>query len=75
MCAKNIGTSRTALFSWIKKAKDNNGDVPTRESGNYQSDEVKENARLCKELRDTQNALEILKKAISILETNRGFIH
>ena len=30
-------------------------------------DEAKEYARLLKELRDTQDALEILKKAISIL--------
>ena len=67
VCAKNLGVSRTALFDWIKKAKTNNGDVPTRGSGNFQSDEAKENARLRKELRDTQDALEILKKAISIL--------
>jgi len=66
MC-KNLGTSRTALFSWIKNAQANNGEVPTRGSGNFQSDEAKENARLRKELRDTQDALEILKKAISIL--------
>lgn len=50
-----------------KEAKINNGEVPTRGSGNYQSDEAKENARLRKELRDAQDALEILKKAISIL--------
>lgn len=34
---------------------------------NYASDEAKEIARLKKELRDTQDALEILKKAIGIL--------
>lgn len=66
-CAKNLGASRTALFTWIKNAEANNGEVPTRGSGNFQSDEVKENARLRKELKDTQDALEILKKAISIL--------
>ena len=33
----------------------------------YESDEAKEIARLKKELRDTQDALEILKKAIGIL--------
>lgn len=38
-----------------------------RSSGNDASDEAKENAKLRKELRDTQDALEILKKAISIL--------
>ena len=67
LCAKNLGTSRTALFTWIKNAESNNGEVPTRGSGNFQSDEAKENARLRKELKDTQDALEILKKAISIL--------
>lgn len=66
-CAKNLGTSRTALCTWTKKARANNGAVPTRGSGNYQNDEAKENARLRKELRDSQDALEILKKAISIL--------
>ncbi|MDT8719763.1 transposase [Clostridium sp. 19966] len=66
-CAKNLGASRTALFTWIKNAEANNGEVPTRGSGNFQSDEAKENARLRKELKDTQDALEILKKAISIL--------
>jgi len=66
-CAKNLGTSKATLCTWTKEATANNGEVPTRGSGNYQSDEAKENARLRKELRDTQDALEILKKAISIL--------
>ena len=51
----------------MKAAKDNEGNVPTRGSGNYASDEAKEIARLQKELRDTKDALEILKKAIGIL--------
>lgn len=51
----------------MKSAKDNEGNVPTRDSGNYASDEAKEIARLQKELRDTKDALEILKKAIGIL--------
>lgn len=67
VCASNLGASRTALCTWVKKSRINNGDVPTRGSGNYQSDEAKETARLRKELRDAQDALEILKKAISIL--------
>jgi transposase len=67
VCGKNLGTSRTALGAWVREANENKGEVPTRGSGNYQSDEVKENARLRKELRDTKDALEILKKAISIL--------
>ena len=41
--------------------------VPTRGSGNYASEEAKEIARLQRELRDTKDALEVLKKAIGIL--------
>jgi transposase len=67
VCANNLGVSRTALCTWVKNARNNNGEVLTRGSGNYQSDEAKENAKLRKELRDTKDALEILKKAISIL--------
>ena len=52
---------------WIATAKKNEGVVPTRGTGNFSSDEAKEIARLEKELRDTKDALEILKKAISIL--------
>lgn len=66
-CAEKLGVSRTALSVWAKEARENNGEVPTRGSGNYESDEAKENARLRRELRDTQDALDILKKAIGIL--------
>ena len=45
----------------------NGGSIPARGRGNYESDEAKENARLRKELQDTQDALEILKKATDIL--------
>ena len=53
--------------SWMKSAKEHEGTVPTRGSGNYASDEAKEIARLQRELRDTKDALEVLKKAIGIL--------
>ena len=43
------------------------GDIESRGSGNYASDEAKEIARLKRELRDAQDALEVLKKAINIL--------
>lgn len=66
-CAGNLGISKTALGTWTKAARENYGEVPVRCSGNYSSDEAKEIARLKRELRDTQDALEILKKAISIL--------
>lgn len=65
--AENLGVSDSALKTWIKAAKENEGNVPTRGSGNYVSDEAKEIARLQRELRDTKDALEVLKKAIGIL--------
>lgn len=67
-CAGNLGISRNALRNWVGIARENSGTVAMRGSGNYASDEAKENAWLKKELRDTQDALEILKKAIVILE-------
>lgn len=65
--ARNLGISESALKTWIRLSKENEGSVPTRGSGNYSSDLEKENARLQRELRDAKDALEILKKAISIL--------
>ena len=66
-CAENLGISESALKKWIRAAKEHEGSVPTRGSGNYASDEAKEIARLQRELRDTKDALEVLKKAIGIL--------
>ena len=66
-CAENLGISESALKNWTRLAKVHEGNVPTRGSGNYASDEAKEIARLQRELRDTKDALEVLKKAISIL--------
>ena len=42
--------------------------MPYRGSGNYASDEAKKIALLKRELRDAKDALNILKKAISILD-------
>lgn len=66
-CAKNLGIGISTLARWISQFNTNSGDIPTRGSGNYQSDEQKEIARLKRELRDTQDALDVLKKAIGIL--------
>ena len=65
--AANLGISESALKSWLRSAKEYEGEVPTRGSGNYASDEAKEIARLQRELRDARDALEVLKKAIGIL--------
>ena len=66
-CAKNLGIGVTTLSRWEAQFKENDGDIPVRGSGNYASEEAKEIARLKRELRDTQDALDVLKKAISIL--------
>ena len=66
-CAKHLGIGHSTLNRWRKKFLETNGEVPTRGSGNYASDEQREIARLKRELRDTQDALDVLKKAISIL--------
>lgn len=66
-CAKNLGIGVSTLTRWEAQFRDNNGDIPVRGSGNYASDEAKEIARLKRELRDAQDALDVLKKAIGIL--------
>ncbi|MBO4998379.1 MAG: transposase [Lachnospira sp.] len=67
-CAKNLGIGVSTLAKWEAQYRDSDGDIPVRGSGNYASDEEKEIARLKRELRDAQDALDVLKKAISILE-------
>ncbi len=66
-CAQHLGIGLSTLERWIKLYRETNGEVPTHGSGNYASDEQREIARLKRELRDTQDALDVLKKAISIL--------
>lgn len=66
-CSKNLGIGSSTLARWMSQYKNNDGDVPTRGSGNYSSDDKKEIARLKRELRDANDALDVLKKAISIL--------
>ena len=66
-CAENLGIGYSTLTKWLKDFRES-GDIPVRGSGNYASDEQKEIARLRRELRDAQDALDVLKKAINILE-------
>jgi len=66
-CAKNLGIGVSTLARWESQFRDNDGDIPVRGSGNYVSDDAREIARLKRELRDAQDALDVLKKAISIL--------
>ena len=66
-CCKNLGIGLSTLSRWKAQYEDHDGDIPIRGSGNYSSDEQKEIARLKRELRDAQDALDVLKKAIGIL--------
>jgi transposase len=68
--AKNLGIGLSTLSRWKKQYCDSNDDTSTRDSGNYSSDEQKEIAHLKRELRDAQDALDVLKKAIGILGQN-----
>lgn len=65
--AKDLKIGESTLGKWVSIAKNNQGVVDHRGSGNHASDADKEVARLKKELRDSKDALEILKKAVSIL--------
>lgn len=68
--ADDLKVSQSSLNNWIQSAKSNEGLVEHRGSGNYSSDAEKEIAKLKKELRDKNDALDILKKAIGILNDN-----
>lgn len=71
--SKRFGVHDTTIGGWMKSYRKNDNEIVVRGSGNYSSDDAKEIARLKKELKDTKDALEVLKKAIGILgkETSR----
>ena len=64
---KEIGTAEK-MADALEDAVLSLEEMPYRGSGNYASDEAKEIARLQRELRDAKDALNVLKKAISILD-------
>lgn len=67
-CAETLGVGRSTLERW--KADFNRSGLSAVAAHNNDKEEkdlLKENARLQRELRDSQEALKILKKAISIL--------
>ena len=66
-CAKNLGIGVSILARWEAPFRDNDGDIPVIGSGSYASDEAKEIAHLKRELRDAQDALDVFKKTIGIL--------
>lgn len=68
VCAEYLGVPYDTLYGWYKKAKREKSQTGNDDiKGNGLSDLEKENIRLRRELRDTQDALDVLKKAISIL--------
>ena len=68
-CASNLGISHQTLSRWQKELRDT-GDIESRGSGNYDSDEAKEIARLKRKLRDAQDALDVLKKTSTFWEND-----
>lgn len=71
-CADNLGVGRSSLARWLSDARKNEeSGSASSSSDSLKSPELteseKENERLRRELRDTKEALAILKKAISIL--------
>lgn len=66
--ANNLGISLSSIHRWIKEYSSNSDDESKvfRGSGNYSSDDAKE---LKKENRDLRDAVEILKKAMNILNS------
>lgn len=64
---RNLGISSATFYKWQQSANQNNGDVQHRGSGNLESNEAKEIARLKRELQNQKDALMILKKAMGIL--------
>ena len=67
VCAEYLGVPYDTLYGWYKRSRREKSqtDIDIKSSG--LSDLEKENIRLRRELRDTQDALDVLKKAISIL--------
>ncbi len=65
-CCRNLEISSSTYYKWLKEGA---GETESsfRGSGNFSSDEAKEIAHLKRELKNKSDALEILKKAISIL--------
>lgn len=64
--AEKLGIPKDTLYGWYKADRKRNNPDAYDENGR-QTEEEKEIIRLRRELRDTKDALEILKKAISIL--------
>ena len=67
ICAEYLGIPYDTLYGWYKRAQREKRGESADSSYVKMTEEEKEIARLKRELRDTKDALDILKKAISIL--------
>lgn len=65
-CAVNLDIGESTLDKWLSEYR-KDPENSFRGSGNYESEETKQIARLRKENKDLKDALEVLKKAIGIL--------
>ena len=73
--AANLGIGQSTLSRWLKEARESDdGKINAPGSGNLQSDEEREIARLKRELRDTKDALDILKKPSAYWENNSDLL-
>jgi len=66
-CAKNLGVAVSSLHAWLRSAKENEGSVKHIGSGNTEDEYKREIERLKRENKAQADALDILKKAMSIL--------
>lgn len=64
---RNLGISVATFYKWQQSANQNDGEINHRSSENMESDEAKEITRLRRELKNRDDALMILKKAMGIL--------
>ena len=69
-CAINLNIGRSTLSRWSKEASENEGEATFTGSGNYGDGLEKENARLRRELKNTQDTLDILKKPSAFWATD-----
>ena len=67
VCAEYLDMPYDTLYGWYKKARRAQNPIPEPTVFDKMTDQEKEIMRLKRELRDTKDALEVLKKAISIL--------
>ena len=81
-CAKNLGIGISTLARWESQYRNNDDDIPVIGSGNYESDEHKEIARLKRELHsilkeqfNPERPNAVWCTDITYVWTNDGFVY